>query len=70
LPRSALQYPVGEGSTSKAIVQNRYGSADVLELREVEKPVASDLTGPNSGGPGAYMQTSIRPLTPRDQFPR
>ncbi len=26
----------------KAIVQNRYGSADVLELREVDEPVASD----------------------------
>jgi NADPH:quinone reductase-like Zn-dependent oxidoreductase len=26
----------------KAIVQNRYGSADVLELREIEAPVAAD----------------------------
>jgi NADPH:quinone reductase-like Zn-dependent oxidoreductase len=26
----------------KAIVQNRYGSADVLEFREVDEPVASD----------------------------
>lgn len=26
----------------KAIVQNRYGSADVLELREIDKPVAAD----------------------------
>jgi NADPH:quinone reductase-like Zn-dependent oxidoreductase len=26
----------------KAIVQDRYGSPDVLELREVDKPVAAD----------------------------
>src|SRR6266511_1930759 len=26
----------------KAIVQNRYGSADVLEFREIEAPVAAD----------------------------
>jgi NADPH:quinone reductase-like Zn-dependent oxidoreductase len=26
----------------KAIVQDRYGSADVLELREVEQPVPGD----------------------------
>jgi NADPH:quinone reductase-like Zn-dependent oxidoreductase len=26
----------------KAIVQDRYGSADVLELRDIEKPTAGD----------------------------
>src|SRR6266496_2419039 len=26
----------------KAIVQNKYGSADVLELREIDEPVAAD----------------------------
>ena len=26
----------------KAIVQNRYGTADVLELREIERPIAED----------------------------
>ena len=26
----------------KAIVQARYGSADVLELREIDRPTASD----------------------------
>src|SRR5438876_11744274 len=29
-------------TTMKAIVRNRYGSADVLELREVEKPELAD----------------------------
>src|SRR2546427_7868077 len=31
-----------EGNTAKAIVQTRYGSPDVFELREVEKPVVDD----------------------------
>ena len=26
----------------KAIVQNRYGTADVLRLRDIEKPIAED----------------------------
>jgi NADPH:quinone reductase-like Zn-dependent oxidoreductase len=26
----------------KAIVQNRYGTANVLELREIERPIAED----------------------------
>jgi NADPH:quinone reductase-like Zn-dependent oxidoreductase len=29
-------------TTMKAIVYDRYGSPDVLELRDVEKPVAAD----------------------------
>ena len=33
----------------KAIVQDRYGSADVLELRDVEDPVAGDERGARSG---------------------
>jgi NADPH:quinone reductase-like Zn-dependent oxidoreductase len=38
-----FQYPDGEGGpTMKAIVQERYGSPDVLELREVDEPVAGD----------------------------
>src|SRR2546422_4118536 len=31
-----------EGNTAKAIVQTRYGSPDVFELREIEKPVVDD----------------------------
>jgi len=31
-----------DGEPMKAIVQDRYGSPDVLELREVDKPVAAD----------------------------
>ena len=43
----------------KAIVQDRYGSADVLELREVDKPVAGDdevLVRVNAAGvdPGVW----------------
>jgi NADPH:quinone reductase-like Zn-dependent oxidoreductase len=35
--------PVGaKRTTMKAIVQNRYGSADVLEFREIERPTAKD----------------------------
>ena len=30
------------GTTMQAIVQDRYGSADVLQLREIDKPVVGD----------------------------
>jgi hypothetical protein len=32
----------GKGVTMKAIVQDRYGSPDILQLREVDVPVADD----------------------------
>jgi NADPH:quinone reductase-like Zn-dependent oxidoreductase len=34
-----------DGNTMKAIVHDRFGSPDVLELREVERPVQSDARG-------------------------
>jgi NADPH:quinone reductase-like Zn-dependent oxidoreductase len=32
----------GRGTTMRAIVQDRYGSTDVLQLREIKKPVVGD----------------------------
>jgi NADPH:quinone reductase-like Zn-dependent oxidoreductase len=32
----------GKATTMKAVVQDRYGSADVLEFREIERPTAKD----------------------------
>src|SRR5215216_5974745 len=32
----------GDGASMKAIVQDRYGSPDVLESREIDKPVVGD----------------------------
>ena len=31
-----------ERSTMKAIIQDRYGSPDVLELKDIDKPVVND----------------------------
>src|SRR5213594_860875 len=33
---------LGRSGTMKAIVQDRYGSADVLELRDIENPAVGD----------------------------
>ncbi len=41
----------------KAIVQDRYGSPDVLELREIDKPVVEEVRAASvyPGGPGCRL---------------
>jgi NADPH:quinone reductase-like Zn-dependent oxidoreductase len=47
MPRTTLDPPTeptppATGETMKAIVQDRYGSGEVLELRDIEKPTIGD----------------------------
>ena len=37
-----MTFATNRGNIMKAIVQNAYGSPDVLELREIDKPVVKD----------------------------
>jgi len=54
----------------KAVVQDAYGSADVLELRDIDKPVVGDddvLRGTDLAGRVEAVGNDVTPLRPGDE---
>ena len=65
--------PAPEGETVKAVVQDRYGDADVLAVRDIEEPVPADdevLIRVRAAGvdPGAWHLMTGRPYLVRLGF--